>query len=221
MKKLALTLTLATAVCAAFAAPEKFLGWQTTDTAAIKAQLAKPTNESVRAYHKVWYTFMLARLEAPETVDTLAKCEAVMAGAIAKYGVKMTVPGSVLGVLRGTGDKRFLAEISKDPKYTGTSYYKQYYVLAGLVPAGTAEKRDAALDVAEELIKSGKAAAVAALVDKYVEFSLDDDDAAVVKGLQKLYRLAAPKLTAAANDPWKPVVAKLQLALKSRGAEVK
>ena len=50
---------------------------------------------------------------------------------------------------------------------------------------------------------------------------MDDDDAAVVKGLQKLYRLAAPKLTAAANDPWKPVVAKLQLALKSRGAEVK
>ena len=94
-------------------------------------------------------------------------------------------------------------------------------MLAGLVPAGTAEKRDAALDVAEELIKSGKAAAVAALVDKYVEFSLDDDDAAVVKGLQKLYRLAAPKLTASTSDPWKPVVAKLQLALKSRGAEVK
>ena len=218
MKKLTLTLTLAMAVCAAFAAPEKFL-WK-ADAATIKTQLAK-ASDSVPNHHKVWYTCLLAKAEAPETVSTLAKYQALFDGALAKYGVNIEPYGGLLCVLRCSNDRRFLDEITKNPKYTGTAYYRRCYVLGGLVPASTSEKRDIALEFAEKEIKAGKAATVAGLVDKYVEFSLDDDDATVVKGLQKLYRLAAPKLTAAADDPWKPVVAKLQLALKSRGAEVK
>ena len=133
----------------------------------------------------------------------------------------METPIAVLTVLYNARDTRFLADIAKDAKYTKTDYYRQTYVLRGLVSASNSEKRDIALEVAEKYIKQGKAAAVGSMIDKYVEFSLDDDDATVVKGLRKLYRLAAPKLTAASDDPWKPVVAKLQLALKSRGAEVK
>lgn len=220
MKKLTLILTLAVAAAAAFAAPEKFISWQISDAAVIKAQLAKP-NESVPAYQKVWYAYLLARAEAPESISTLAKTEQVIAAATKQYGSTVDTAAMLLTVLFNAKDTRFLAEIAKDAKYTKTDYYRQYYVLRGLVPASASEKRDIALEVAEKEIKRGRAAVVGSVIDKYVEFSLDDDDTTVVKGLQKLYRLAAPKLTAASNDPWKPVVAKLQLALKSRGAEVK
>ena len=220
MKKLTLILTLAVAACAAFAAPEKFLGWKSTDVAVIKAQLAK-SNDSVPGYHKVHYTFLLAKLEAPASIDTLAKCEQVVSDAKNKYGVSQSVEHLLLGIFRNSRDYRFLDEIVKSAKYTGTAYYRQYYILNGMVPASATEKRDIALEIAEREIRRGKTAGVATLVDKYIAFSLDDDDAVVVKNIQKLYRLAAPKLTAASNDPWKPIVAKLQLALKSRGAEVK
>lgn len=220
MKKLTLTLTLVVAACAAFAAPEKFLSWNLNDVATIKAQLAKP-DTVVPAYRKVWYAYLLAKLEAPDSIDTLAKCEQVIAAATKQYGSTVDTAATLLTVLRNTKDGRFLDEISKSAKYTGTDYYRQYYVLPGLVPASTSERRDIAFEFAEKYIKRGKAAEVGSVIDKYVEFSLDDDDAAVVKGLQRLNRLVLPKLTGVANDPWLPVSAKLALALKSRGVSAK
>ena len=220
MKKLTIILTLAVAAAAAFAATEKFISWQISDAAVIKAQLAKP-DTAVPAYQKVWYAYLLARAEAPESVSTLAKCEKVFDDTKAKYGSTVATPVAILTVMRNCKDARFYGDFAKDAKYSATDYYRQFYVLPGLIPASASERRDIALEVAEKYIKRNQAAQAVPVIDKYVELSLEDDDAVVIKGLQKLYRLAAPKLTAAANDPWKPVVAKLQLALKSRGAEVK
>ena len=220
MKKLTLVITLAVAAFAAFAAPEKFLGWQCKDVDALKAQLAKP-NDTVLAQHKIFYVYMTARLEAPESVSTLAKCEKVVGDAVGKYGSTMSTQEAVLQVMYHLKDTRFLSDMAKDSKYTTNYYYRQYYVLNGRVPASTSEKRDIALEVAERLIKKGPAKAAGSVIDKYIEFSLDDDNDTVVKGLKKLYRLVLPKLTGVTNDPWLPVSAKIALALKSRGVEVK
>ena len=221
MKKL-IVLFLCLAGVAAFAAPEKFLGWKTTDVAAVKAQLAKD-DAAVPPYYKVLYTYMLAKLEAPDTVDTLAKTEAVVGAAHTKYKVEKSVTSTVLGIVRNSKDYKLLDDISKDKRYTEDVMYKIYFVVLGIVAAPEEEVKTTAFECSKYLCSQNKCQPnlITKVLDKYIQCSSADDDEVVVKNLRVLYRLVLPKLTGVANDPWLPASAKISLALKSRGVDVK
>ena len=232
MKNIAiLTLCMVVFACFASDGEKKFPGWGCKDVALLKEAAANPDTAAYRGSWRVQFDLMAAEIEAPDTVDTLAKIEAFVASARAKYIAKSpvfekqlqpyTVQLIVLQYMRCRGDKRFVREFMASDAYTKLPYYQTYCVLDGYVPVSDEERKAAACELFGVQAKARNSAMAKKCLEIYIDLSIDDDDEAVVKNLRKFYRLALPRLTAATDDPWKPVVAKIQLALKSRGAEVK
>lgn len=232
MKKLALTLTIAMAVCAAaFADTKPFLGWQCKDVAALKAAAADSDANAVRASYRIDYELMIAEIEKPDAFQTLKSYEQFIAAAFEKYRAASPVYASqlekngprklVLQYFLARNDRRFLKEIMADKEYTGLDYYEEYYVINGHVTIPEAETKEIVFKYLGSYAKSNRADRFAKAVDRYLEASCDAEDEVAVKELKKIYRIALPLLTSKADDPWKPIVAKVQLALKARGVEVK
>lgn len=230
MKTLA-TLALCTLCCAAFADTKPFLGWKCTDVAALKAAAADPDVNAYNAVHRITFELMAAEITQPDTLKTLKDFEQVVTAAISKYEAAdelyakqldgQSAQKLVLQYLRCRNDNRFLKDIMGDKQYTDLDYYREYYVVDRVVPVSDEEVRTAILVSLAKAAKAGNSLRVMALVVRYIDWSMDMDDDVVVKDLKRFYRITLPKLTGASNDPWKPIVAKIQLALKSRGVEIK
>lgn len=230
MKKLALTLTLAMAVCAAFA-EKPFLGWTCTDVAALKAAAADPDVSNCRAAHRIDYELMVAEIEKPDAFQTLKSYEQFIASAFEKYRAASPVFAAqlksyspkelVLQYFLARSDRRFFKEIMADKEYTGLAYYEEYYVINGIVTVSEAETKEIIFKHLASYAKRNRTDRFAKAVDRYLAVSMDTEDEVAVKELKKIYRIALPLLTGKADDPWKPIVAKVQLALKARGVEVK
>ena len=231
MKKLALTLTLAMAVCAVFADTKPFLGWNCTDVAALKAASADPDVNAVRATYRIDYELMVAEIGKPDAFQTLKSYEQFIASAFEKYGAASPVYADqlknynpkelVLQYFLARSDRRFFKEIMADKEYTGLAYYEEYYIINGVVAISDAETKEVILKHLVSYAKRNRADRFAKAVDRYLAVSMDTEDEVAVKELKKIYRIALPMLTGKVDDPWKPIVAKVQLALKSRGVEVK
>ena len=233
MKKF-LIIALCLSGVVAFADTKPFPGWKCKDVSALKAAAADSDVDAYSASHRIQFELMVTEIEAPDKLKTLKDYEQFVSEARERY--KALAPAYaewlntntngqtkniVLQYFTCRGDKRFVKDIVADTGYTSLVYYKEICVLYGFVPVSASEVKDTCVEVVASYIKRNSPNNTKKYLDKYLDLTVDDDDAVVVKNLKKFYRMVLPKLTGGSSDPWFTVSATIALALKSRGVEVK
>ena len=139
MKKITLILMLGMIAIAGWAAEKPFLGWRCTDLAALKAAVTDADVGAYRAHVRIDYELMIAEIEAPDTVNTLAKMESFVSAARERYLAASPAyekdltwnptKGIILQYFLCRRDTRFLKEIMADSEYTRFPYYEEHVFL--------------------------------------------------------------------------------------------
>ena len=207
-------------VSIASAANIPFIGWNKT-AAEYKAQMA---DTNVIPAYRIYCAYMIAQIEAPETVKDIASVEAFIRNARKGYNVSDSdndVRNSVISIATYAGRPDLAQAMLRHPDYAAHPstilYIKAYRPHKLGIVQTTAERKAVLAEAMPIAVKRNSLYLADHFLKEFIELTAEDKDEDVLPILRTVYRLSLPKLE---DAKFKPFVVKLSLALKSRGENV-